>query len=333
MRVLIVGSANPWRMEAATARALRRAGHDVLIIDDRRTKRALGRRLTQHLVRARARRFAPDFIFLSKCLALNLPTVHALVRDVPNAMWYHDPQWHRDTARPDIGHIAAVGRLASTFFVTGFDAEWRALGLNAKFLPAAGDASIVPVAPDPAYASDLAFIGTGYDPTRSDLLMWLTQRFDVRVYGPGWERYVPPLQWNGRPVEGEEFARVCSSASITLGINPARAGGGTTYTSDRTWMVMLAGAFYLGQWTPGIESFLRGGEHCAWYTDPADCARQAEHYLGDPAERARIRRAGEAFVRANHTYDQRIHNLLSGEAWVNPLGPTPAAPAGAQHAS
>ena len=163
--------------------------------------------------------------------------------------------------------------------------------------------------------------------------MWLTQRFDVRVYGPGWERSAGQLHWNGRPVEGEEFARVCSSASITLGINPARAGGGTTYTSDRTWMVILAGAFYLGQWTPGIETFLRGGEHCAWYTDPADCARQAEHYLDDSAERERIRRAGEAFVRANHTYDQRIHNLLSGEAWVNPLGASSAASADVDRAS
>lgn len=330
MRVLIVGSANPWRMEAATARALRRAGHEVLMFDDRRTKRALGRRLTQHLVRARARRFVPDFIFLSKCLGLDLATVGELVRDTRNAMWYHDPQWVRDTARPDVGHVAAVGRIASTFFVTGFEAEWRALGLNAKFLPAAGDAGITPVARDPAYASDLAFIGTGYDETRAALLVELARRFDVRVYGPGWEPWRAALLWNGRPVEGAEFARVCSSASITLGINPARASGGTTYTSDRTWMVILGGAFYLGQWTPGIDTFLRGGAHCVWYTDAADCARQAAHYLHDAAERERIRRAGEAFVRANHTYDQRIHNLLSGEAWVNPLDASSGTP---QHAS
>lgn len=319
MRVLIIGSANPWRMEAATGRALRRAGHEVLIFDDRRTRRAVGRRLTQHLARARARRFRPDFVVLSKCLALNLETVQHLVRDTPNAMWYHDPQWYRDTARPDIGHIAAVGRLARTFFVTGFDAEWRALGLNAKFLPAAGDAGITPVPADPAYATDLAFIGTGYDDTRAALLTELARRFDVRVYGPGWEKWASVLHWNGRAIEGAEFARVCSSARITLGINPARASGGTTYTSDRTWMVVLAGAFYLGQWTPGIESFLVGGEHCAWYTDADTCVERAEHYLHAGDERERIRRAGDAFVRANHTYDQRIANLLSGDDWVNPL--------------
>lgn len=309
-------------MEAATEQALRRAGHQTLIVDDRRIKRALGWRMTQHLVRARARRFRPDFVVLSKCLALDLETVRRIVHGVPNAMWYHDPQWHRDTHRPDIGHVASVGRIATTFFVTGFDAEWRALGLNAKFLPAAGDAAITPVPPDPAYASDVAFIGTGYDETRAALLLELARHVNVRVYGPSWDRWRTELHWNGRSVEGREFSKVCSSAAITLGINPARATGGASYTSDRTWMVILAGAFYLGQGTPGVEQFLRGGEHCVWYSDAADCLERVREYLADAAVRERIRRAGERFVRAHHTYDQRIGNLLSGEAWVNPLATT-----------
>lgn len=316
MRILIIGSSNPWRMEAATEKALRRAGHETLILDDRKMKRAIGRRMTQHLVRARARRFRPDFIFLSKCLALDLATVRRLIDNVPNAMWYHDPQWYRDTERADIGHIASVGRLAETFFVTGFDAEWRALGMNAKFLPAAGDASIRPVKPVPEYASDAAFIGTGYDATRATLLLQVAKKYDVRVYGPAWGPWREELKWNGRSVEGAEFAQVCSSAAVTLGINPSRAEGGVSYTSDRTWMVILAGAFYLGQGTPGVTQFLRGGEHCAWYSDANDCVTQMERYLQDPEARERIRMQGERFVRANHTYDQRISNLLSGEAWT-----------------
>lgn len=316
MRILIIGSSNPWRMEVATEHALRRAGHETLIVDDRRIKRAIGRRMTQHLVRARARRFKPDFIFLSKCLALDVETVRRLVTDTPNAMWYHDPQWFRDTARPDIGHIAAVARLAATFFVTGFDAEWRALGTNARFLPAAGDAGITPVPASAEYASEVAFIGTGYDPSRAALLLELAKRYDVRVYGPAWDRWRSELKWNGRSVEGKEFSRVCSSSAVTLGINPSRADGGVTYTSDRTWMVILAGAFYLGQGTPGVTQFLRDGEHCAWYSDVDDCLAKLEQYLGDPAARERIRKQGEGFVRANHTYDQRIANLLSGKAWT-----------------
>jgi hypothetical protein len=41
MRILMIGSNNPWRMEAALERAFRRAGHETLLIDDSRLKRAI----------------------------------------------------------------------------------------------------------------------------------------------------------------------------------------------------------------------------------------------------------------------------------------------------
>lgn len=245
MRILLIGSDNPWRMESAVERAFQRAGHKTLLIDDRRARRVVGRRLTQRWALRHARRFRPDFVFLSKCLALDPETVDAIIGSgrVPNAMWYHDPQWYRDLDRPDVSHVATIGRLAGTFFVTGFDSEWRAHGLPAKFLPAAGDSRIHGEPLDRKYLSDVAFIGTGYDPDRANLLLAVAGKHDVRVWGLGWEEWRESLRWSGHPVEGRDFSRVCSSASITLGINPTRAAGGTTYTSDRTWMVILAGAF------------------------------------------------------------------------------------------
>jgi hypothetical protein len=319
MRILLIGSDHPWRMEAAVERAMRRAGHTTLLIDDRRFKRLAGRALTQRWARWNARRFNADFVFLSKCLALDPETVASIIADKPNAMWYHDPQWHRDLDRPDIGHIAAIGRLARTFFVTGFEEEWRGNGLNAVFLPAAGDSGITPVAHDPRFASEIAFIGTGYDPTRAQMLIEIAKRFDVRVWGPGWEAWRSELGWSGKSVEGRDFAAVCSSSKVTLGINPTRAAGGTDYTSDRTWMVMLAGALYLADRTPGVATMLRDGEHCAFYSGVEECLAQCERYLASAAVRNEIRVAGEGFVRANHTYDQRICNILENRPFKNPL--------------
>ena len=115
MRVLLIGSDNPWRMENALERAMQRAGHTTLLIDDRRMKRLMGWKLTQLWARWQANQFAPDFVFLSKCLALDPETVAAIIDGKPNAMWYHDPQWYRDLDRPDIAHIASIGKLARTF--------------------------------------------------------------------------------------------------------------------------------------------------------------------------------------------------------------------------
>ncbi len=306
-------------MERAVERALVRAGHSTLLLDDRRLKRRVGKRLTQWWVKRRAANFGADFVFLSKCLALNLETVSELIDGRDNAMWYHDPQWHRDLHRPDIAHIAAVGRLSKTFFVTGFADEWKAHGLSAKLLPAAGDSSIEPEPYNPRYAADVTFIGTGYDPERANFLLQVARRHEVRVWGLGWERWARELNWGGRPVEGDEFEAACSSSKITLGINPARAAGASSYTSDRTWMVLLAGAFLLAPGTPGMKRMLRGGEHCAWYDDIDSCLSQISYFLEHDSERKRIQQAGERFARKFHTYDQRIGNLLEHREFVNPV--------------
>ncbi len=311
-------------MEGSVARALRRAGHRVSLFDDRRTRRRVGHRLTQWLARRYAAAFSPDFVFLSKCLALDLETVAAIVAGRENAMWYHDPQWHRDVERPDVAHILSVGRLAATFFVTGFDAEWRTHGVRALFLPAAGASEIVPVSPDPWYAASAAFVGSAYDPTRAVFLreVALNAGLMIRVWGPGWGPGVggdAGLAPTGRTVEGRAFAAVCSSSDVTLGVLPARAADATTYASDRVWMTILAGGCYLGPRTPGMDRMLLDGVHCASYTDAASCALRLQELLAHPAERARLRAEGEAFVRAHHTYDARLPFLLSGRAWENPL--------------
>ncbi len=319
MRVLLIGSANPWRMEAAVEAAFRRAGHDTLLLDDRRTKRRIGRRFTQAWIRTQARRFSPDFVFLSKCMALDVETVDAIVRGVPSAMWYHDPQWHRDTSRPDIAHILSVAHVAGAFFVTGFEEEWQAHRREAKFLPAAGDIMIRPVLPEPRFAADVTFIGTAYDASRAALLLEIARHHHVRVWGLGWEEWAKPLNWGGRPVEHRDFAAVCASSKVVLGINHGRAAGPHSYTSDRTWMAILAGAFYLGEGSHGVATLLRQGEHCVWYDNPAHCLEQIARYLPDDAARARIIGRGEQFVRTHHTYDQRIHNLVADRAFQNPL--------------
>lgn len=307
-------------MERGVERALKRAGHKTSLFDDRKRKRMIGARFTQSSALAHAKRFKPDFVLLSKCQALSLDTVGEIIAGKANAMWYHDPPSYKNIKRPDVAHIASVGRLSQTFFVSGFVEEWSALGLPAKFLPSAADVSLGSARPDKRAASDVAFIGGGYDASRARFLMKVAQKYDTRVWGPGWEEWRKQLRWNGGPIQGRAFARVCASAKILLGINPAIAKGATNYTSDRTWMVIQAGGFYLGQATPGVTDLLRGGDHCAWYTDLESCLERCGHYLANPATRERIRRQGQHFVTEHHTFDQRIRNLLSGEEFINPLG-------------
>lgn len=328
LRVLLIGSHHTERIERGVERAMQRAGHRTLLIDDRRLRRNIGLALTQRWVLAAARRFKPDYVFFSKCLGLTLETAAELARDRPTALWYQDPQWYGDAHLPEIAHTIAVGRLTGTFFVTGFENDWRAMGLNAKLLPSAADRDIVPVPAEAAYASDVAFIGTGpgvshggagFAPERAEFLASVAAQLGtgvrVRVWGSGWESWRDRFELGGRPVFGRDLSRVCSSSGIVLGVNPSRAAGATFYTSDRLWMMVLGGGFYLGRRTPGLDRLLADGEHCAWYEDAAECVARARFYLAHPADRARIRDAGEQLVRARHTFDQRIGYLLTGREW------------------
>jgi glycosyl transferase family 1 len=307
-------------MEKGTERALRRAGHTTLLVDDAAAKTLVGSKLAQRWVLSRARRFKPDFVFLSKCLALSPETVAAIIDGKQNAMWFQDAHWYKSTYRQDVAHVIKIGKLAQTFFVSGFAREWAAHGLRAKFLPSCADSKIRPVPPKKAFAADIAFIGTGDDPARANFLLKVAKKYDLKVWGRGWQQWRKQLNWSGRPAEEEEFAAVCSSSRIVLGVSASRytAAAGNT-TSEPTWQIILAGGFFLGDGTPELKLMLREGDHCAWYNGIDSCLAQCAYYLENSAQRERIRREGQVFVREHHTFDQRIHNLLSGEAFHNPL--------------
>jgi hypothetical protein len=320
LRVLIVGSASKWGMERGTQRALVRDGHTTRLFDDTRVRKLLGAGLTQKRALAVARSFKPDFVLLGTCPALHLATVEGILAGRHNAMWYHDAPSYRYINRPDVAHVAAVGRLAQSFFVSGFVDEWTQLGMRAKFLPSAADKELGPRAPNKRFASDVAFIGSGSDRGRAAFLIKLAKRFDLKVWGKGWEEWRKQLNWSARPVYGHDFSTVCSSAKIILGVNPQTARTATNYASDRTWKTIHAGGFYLGQATEGVMTLLSEGDHCAWYKDLESCIERCTYYLANPATRERVRLQGQHFVAEHHTYDQRIHNILAGEEFVNPLG-------------
>jgi hypothetical protein len=321
VRVLIIGSDNKWRMERGTQRALRKAGHTTKLLDDGRAKRLVGSKLTQRWAMSQARRFKPDFVLLSKCLALAPETVATIIEGRRNAMWFHDAQWYKSTYRPDVAHVIKIGKLTQTFFVSGFEREWASLGLRAKFLPSAADANLRPMPPKKRFASDIAFIGNGKDAARANFLLKVSKKYDLRIWGDGWEEWRKSLSWSGHPAEGKDFAAVCSSTKIVLGVSPTRhPSGGGNLTSDRTWKTIVAGGFFLGHGTPELKHMLRDGDHCAWYEDIDSCIAKCAYYLENMAQRERIRREGQVFVRQYHTFDQRIHNLLSGEEFHNPLG-------------
>ena len=324
MKVLVIGRSRRRDIEASIYRALKRTGHTTAILDERRALKLVGLRTASRYLYLRARAFRPDRIILSKPLGLRPQEIRALSERAHTVMWY------RDIRIPPDPEIVARAREVHTLFLTpgGQAQEYEAAGVRrALFLPDGVDPELdYPVARDPAYACDVAFLGSGADEYRANLLERIKQRCVLKTWGTGWERYGERVGWVGRPAYYEEFRKVCSSAKIVIGIDRQfhtqnRVWG---YSSNRMWRVMAAGGLYLGPASPGLRELVGDGEHCALFDNDDHALALIDRYLRNAAERERMRKQGLAWVRAHHTFDQRLHNLLTDAPYQIPASGTHA---------
>ena len=321
MRVLIIGRSKQLTAEAAMVRTLKRLGHVVAHADDRRLRQRIGRRAGSEYIRARTKLFRPDRIIMAKPHDVETDVIADICEATPAVMWYRDL-----TVPPDPALIERAPFFDTVFLTAGGQAaEWERLGARrALFLPDCADPHYEKPMPKVAeWDCDIAFIGRGhqYDDHRVQFLLELAGRYHVRVWGQAWEAAASQLHWNGEQAYGEDFGRVCASARVVLGAHVKsqlehRIHG---YQSNRMVKVLAAEGFYAGHATPGMRELFVDGEHCVWYDDDAQLYRMLDRYLGDAAARDRVRRQGRAFLLQHHTFENRLHNLLTGEPWVNPL--------------
>lgn len=319
LRVAVIGRSRRRDVERWIHRALVRAGHAATLVDDRRAFHVVGRRAAGAWVRARVRAFRPDRLILAKAIGVPVEVLRELCAEIPSVMWYRDLR-----VPPDPAILERAACVDTTFLTAGGHAPlFEAAGARrALFLPDGVDPEVDrPVAPAPEYECDVAFIGTAGDEHRVAFLARLARRFRVRTWGRGWESNAREVGWMGRPAYGDDFGRICASARIVLGLDRGFQAREQVwgYTSNRLWRVIAAGGFYLGPSAPGLREILRDGEHCALYDDEEHALALIERYLADDAERERVRAAGRAFVLAHHTIDHRVHNLLTGAPFQNPL--------------
>jgi len=321
LRVLVIGR-HRWDLdERAVWRALRRQGHRVAFFDDVKGRQRYGLRASNAWLRLLARAFRPERILFGKGEHVDPEVLAEISRDAPSVMWYHDLR-----VPPDPAIIARARVTEIAFSTSGGQADvWRALGVTRTELLPDGIEPDVDFpsegGPETELRSEVAFIGTGYDECRAEILCRLARHFDVKVWGPGWSRWRDRLKGSERPVVGRDYARICASAKIVLGVHPSFhvADPIRWYTSNRAWRTLACGGFYLGHGTAGLNELLHDDVHCAWYDDEEDSYARIDRYLAnDPACR-RIRHEGRVYVAAYHTVDHRLNNLLTGEPFLNPL--------------
>ena len=322
-RVLIIGRRKHLiSAEAGLYRAMQRMGHTVWLIDDRKLRQRIGVRAGSHWIRLRALLLRPDRILVFKPHDITVEVMDAVAQRFPTTMWYRDL-----TVPPDPALVRRAQKLDTVFLTAGGQApEWEALGVRrALWLPDGADRDLDrPAEYAEKFACDVAFIGRavspGNDLSRPELLMRLAQRFHVRVWGQSWDRWARELNWDGTTVYGRDFARVCASARIVIDIKPRMWQPSMgVYASNRLVRQLACNGFSLTRGTAENKQLFRDHEHCAWYDTAEEAIEKIEYYLMHDDERRRIAAAGAELVHRYHMLDNRVHNLLTGEPFRNPL--------------
>lgn len=148
---------------------------------------------------------------------------------------------------------------------------------------------------------DIVFIGSEYTPRRHELVTRLNQYGEAR--GHDFTKYGHPQ----REVWGREFASACYLSKVVVGDNFTNSVSG--YWSDRVYLTLACGGFFLTAYVPGLENVFENHKHLVWWKDLDELASLLSWYLPQEKKRKAIALEGYRLVHSRHTYNHRIQAM------------------------
>lgn len=168
------------------------------------------------------------------------------------------------------------------------------------------------------YGCDVSFIGT-WSPKKERILQELRARLpslQMRIWGEQWATRARSTQLDEviqrRGVEGEEYVRAIASSKINLAILSERrlgASSGDLLTS-RTFHIPACGGFMLHERTAELLDVLHEPSEVACFDNVDEMVAKIEYFLGEDAARRGIAVRGRERIRAAHSWDQRVREIL-----------------------
>lgn len=186
---------------------------------------------------------------------------------------------------------------------------------------------------------EVTFVGQRYGNRSMFVRNLLDAGIDVRVWGPGWRyasplkniqnqlistlkrvikhkpEYYVPLANCGGPLTDDELIRMYSRSKISLGFATLAKkpldGGPDKQVRLRDFEAPMSGAFYLVEYFNELADFFEPGKEIETFRSPGELVEKAKYYLSHDLERERIRQAGLARARRDHTWHQRFEMVFN----------------------
>lgn len=188
----------------------------------------------------------------------------------------------------------------------------KSLGMSNCFvLQSSADMDVYKQYPIIKSGGKISFVGTNYIDTnldfplskeRTDMVGILEKDYpdNFKAYGIGWKE--------SKLTNPQQEVNIYNNSVIAINQNNFDR---ENYTSDRLWRIMASGTFCLTKHFKGIESIFQNGVHLSWWEDFDQLRWQLKYYLENEKQRERIAAFGSKFVRNNHSWSDRIKQLMN----------------------
>jgi len=208
-------------------------------------------------------------------------------------------------------------------------------GKKMYFIPHAADTTLFfPERPHDIFKCDIAFVGSLYTSKREQferLLFPLMKKYHVKFCGPGWtfkDKILRPINGLGRKFKLKKFTqfvntqrvsitqdderRLYASAKICVNIHEYyRDQTIKGYSNEREFKVPASGGFQISDYIPGMERYFELGKEIVTVKSPEEWFFKIEYYLNHEVDRKKIQERGTARVLKEHSYINRVTQLIN----------------------
>jgi spore maturation protein CgeB len=208
------------------------------------------------------------------------------------------------------------------------DGFTQATGKTFSTIHLAADKTLYFPEVDPRFACDVCYVGS-YLPLKRPFfrkhVLPLAGRYDLRVFGSDWtlgNRLLGKVQKVGQyfnidPLKkvralglslGDE-RKLYSSARISLNVHEEQVKISNCEVNERTFKILACGGFQLSDNVPLLRRFFSAQE-LAIAENTDDWFDKVRFYLDNPEKRAAIAQAGRKKVLQEHTYHNRVRQIV-----------------------
>lgn len=277
-------------------------------------------------VASQAAQFRPDLVFVLNGMVFQTEQVNAIrAKGIRTAIWFTDDPYYTDVTHSIAVHYDYIFTLESNCitFYQQFGCQY------VYHLPFAADVNVFrPKHTGPQFHKDISFIGTAYwkrVEVFEKLVPYLSKK-NVHISGWWWDR-LPNYSLIAEKIALNDWMSPEGTASYYIGskivINMHRSVDEDTWNSNkkykipalsvnpRTFEISASGAFQLTDVRQDLERCYTPGVEIATYGSGNDLVEKLEYYLEHEEERKNIALHGMSRSLRDHTYANRVSQILN----------------------